>query len=110
MPNFYSLSNQKQTCEQMYPLIELWLHTDRSQRSICEEYQIKPHTFSYWRSKYQKEKDREPKAPSAFIPIEVNEEGPQAGSYYLEIEYKDGTILRFGRPVDYQVLKNLLPI
>ena len=32
----------------MYGLVELWQHTDRTQRSICEEHDIKPHVFSYW--------------------------------------------------------------
>ena len=106
----YPGAGTKQTSELMYPLVELWLSSDRTQRSICEEYQIKAHTFNYWRSKYQKEKRKKEKPASGFIPLEVNNEAEHSRSYFLEIEYKDGTVVRFTQPVDFRALRNLLPI
>ncbi len=96
----------------MYPLIELWLTSDRTQGSICEEYDIKPHTFSYWRSKYEKEMSgkAEAKSEKSFIPIQVDERNDIKGDYYAEIEYKDGTLLRFGRKVETQVLQKLIAV
>ena len=104
------LTEQKRNGEFMYSLVELWLGTDRTQRSICEEHQIKAHTFNYWRSKYEKEKENREKTGSGFVPIQVNNELKHDRGYYAQIEYKDGTSLRFGQPVDIQVLKELLAI
>ena len=117
MPRSYAVSGTHQRSEFMYPLIELWLESDRSQRSICEEHDIKPHVFSYWRSKYDREnglanklvsgdeKDRS----SKFISLEVASSAESLAPYFLEIKYKDGTCIRFGQPVDLQALKSLLP-
>ncbi len=110
MSKSYIRSGTRHASERMYPLIELWLHSDRSQRSICEEYDIKPHTFSYWRSKYEKEKSgkAEAKSERSFIPIQVDERNDIKGDYYAEIEYKDGTLLRFGQCVDVATLQKLI--
>ena len=98
------------SAEMMYPLIELWLTSDRTQGSICEEYEIKPHTFSYWRSKYKKEMSAktEAKSEKRFIPIQMDEHNDINGDYYAEIEYKNGTRLRFGQAVEVQVLQQLI--
>lgn len=104
------LTDKKGNSEYMYSLVELWLHTDRTQRSICEEHQIKPHTFNYWRSKYGKEKGKSEKAESGFVSLQVNNELGQDQGYYVQIAYKDGTCLRFGQTVDIEVLKSLLPL
>ena len=95
----------------MYPLIELWMHSDRTQQSICEEYSIKPHTFNYWRSKYHKENEASKISKEdtpGFVPIKVGEQTQDSAPYFVEIHYKDGTILRIGQPIDLQVLKNML--
>ena len=68
----------------MYPLIELWMTSDQTQQWICEEYNIKPHTFNYWRSKYRKENE-EPiiskKDASGFVPIKVGGERQSPCAY-----------------------------
>ena len=98
------------SAEMMYPLIELWLTSERTQGSICEEYDIKPPTFSYWRSKYEKEMSAktEGKPKKSFIPIQLDESNEIKGDYYAEIEYKNGTLLRFGQVVEVQVLRQLI--
>ena len=78
MAKMYPGAGPKQTSELMFPLVELWLSSDRTQRSICEEYQIKAHTFNYWRNKYQKEKGKKEKAASGFIPLEVDNQAKQS--------------------------------
>ena len=102
----------------MYGLVELWQHTDRTQRSICEEHGIKPHVFSYWRSKYEKEKGGASKTQrgtkqssgSNFISLELRGEADSPQGCFAEIRYKDGTVLRLSQPVDMDSLKNLLPV
>ena len=118
MSTSYPVSGSHRTSEFMYPLVELWLDSDRSQRSICEEHEIKPHVFSYWRNKYEKETRRANKLQSdeakdqssKFISLEVAAEPESLQSYFLEIRYKDGTLLRFGQPIDLQALQSLLPV
>ncbi len=82
---------ERLSAEMMYPLIELWLSSDSTQRSICEEYEIKPHTFSYWRNKYEKEvaDNLEEHTANSFVPIEVKGDEPKENGYYAEITYKD---------------------
>ena len=112
MPKSYPLNGQKLTAELMYPLIELWLSCDRTQQSICQEYDIKPHTFNYWRHKYRREKEElsQEQETSSFLPIEVNQQGDRQGVYFAQIQYKDGTVLRFYQPIDLHSLKTLLPL
>ncbi len=96
----------------MYPLIELWLSSDRTQRSICEDYQIKPHTFSYWRNKYEKEvaDNSEEDTANSLVPVEVKGDESKESGYYAEITYKDGTIVRFDQAVGPGLLQQLLPV
>ena len=112
MPVPYPLNGQRLTSDFMYPLIELWMHSGRTQQSICEEYNIKPHTFNYWRSKYRKENEAskisEEDTPY-FVPIKVDAQTQDCLSYFAEIHYTDGTILRIGQPIDIQILKEILP-
>ena len=46
---------------------------------FCRERGLSPHTFSYWRHKFNKAKAGEALVPSAFVPVKIERLRPTAG-------------------------------
>lgn len=77
----------------------------QSQVDFCEAEGINMGVFQYWWRRYRDEQGQEegPNQPS-FLPIQVTDEG----EFAVEINYPDGTQLRFAQAAPAAYLRQLL--
>ena len=89
----------KRTSEQMYPVVEAYLASDRTQEAFSNEEGISVAMLNYWLKKYRNEHGE---APASFIEIKPTAEG------CLEIVYPNGIRLCFDRLVPAAYLHEIL--
>ena len=77
----------RRTVEEMFTLIKSWESSQESQAHFCNRHDVTLSTFSYWRTKYRKEKRAMP-ASGSFIGLQ-----PQLPEG-LEILYPNGVRIR----------------
>jgi hypothetical protein len=96
---------------EMYPLVEKWHQSGKSQLSFSKEQGIKPYTFRYWVKKYEKEKqeDRFINSGEEFVPIQL--EAPvKKGGAPIEISYDNGVVLSLRGEVSFEYIKSLIKL
>lgn len=93
--------------EQMFSVIMSWQQSGLSQKSFCEQHNIRYHVFHYWYKCYRDL--RSPAKDEGFIPlkirpsISVNDSRP-----HVELLLSDGSRLLFHQPVSSDYLKALI--
>lgn len=79
----------------MYPILDKYHRGDQNRTQICTEFNIAPHTFNYWLTKYRKDRHR---LESNFIDVavvhekDVEVEEMNAGRA-IRVHYPDGTLI-----------------
>lgn len=89
----------------MLDLIEAYENSGQTQKSFCDENDLKMPVFQYWLRKYRKSDSTN--KPASFIPIEVDPPRESPGAFACVIEYPDGTILRLAMMPDTRTLAQL---
>lgn len=94
----------RRTAVQMFPLVEQYEQGSWSKRAFCENKKVKEATFTYWLSKYRNRLEQ----GSGFVAIESVNQG-NAG-YGMEVELRNGMVLRFSVLVPMDYLEALLSV
>ena len=99
----------------MFPLIKAYLDGNVRRSVFCQQHNLTIDIFKYWLKKYRKAQQApancaaisaKPKH-TAFVPVHVNPM-PAAGQTACEILFPNGVRLRFGHPVNAQLLIQLI--
>ncbi len=102
----FAVKNQmRRTREEMFAIMASWESSQEPQAHFCKRHDVTLATFSYWRTKYRKEKNRTEPALGSFIGLQ-----PQL-SAGLEILYPNGVRIRLSQSsplADVQALIQLV--
>lgn len=93
-----------QSCEEMYPKIELWYQSGQSKQAFCESAGLRLHVFDYWRKKYEAESKGGSSVPG-FCEVQ-----PDQGSLnsVVRVVYPSGLVVEFGQVPEMSYLQSLL--
>jgi transposase-like protein len=93
------MARKKRTSEEMFPVVEAYLESGKTQKAFCLAENIPLAVFAYWLSKYRRSRD------TSFVEI-----APPRGeeSALLEVLYPSGVRLRFFGWVDASYVGSLL--
>jgi hypothetical protein len=93
--------------EQMFSMITLWQQSGVSQKSFCEQHNIRYHVFHYW---YRCFRDLQvPAKDKGFIPLKIQPPTSENTSCpNVELLLADGKRLLFHSPVSSDYLKVLI--
>jgi hypothetical protein len=89
--------------EQMFSIITSWKQSGLSQKSFCEQHNIRYHVFHYWYKCYRN--SQVAAKDEGFIPLKIQPSGNDA---YVEMLFSDGKRLLFHHPVSSDYLKALI--
>lgn len=73
----------------MFPLVEEYLSSDKTQVDFCGSHGIKVHNFQYWLSRYKREQTEGQNENHKFIPVRINED-QKTDKHHLRISYPSG--------------------
>lgn len=91
--------------EEMYPIIKEYLASGLSQKKFGEEHNIPLHLMTYWVRKYKESKLPKENPASKFVSLEL---GAERGVFGMEIEFRNGTLLKLGKEIDWPILDKIL--
>jgi len=96
-----------QVREQMFSMISLWQQSGITQKSFCEQHNIRYHVFHYW---YKCFRDlQSPTKDEGFIPLKIQPSNPvNTSCAQVELLFGDGKRLLFHQPVTSDYLKALI--
>ena len=92
--------------ELMFSNIREWQQSGLTQKTWCEEHQIKYHIFHYWYKRYRSS-DPSPATPNQFIALQI-QPAAVASAAYMELLLADGKRLLFHQLVSSDYLKALI--
>ena len=94
-----------QVREQMFSIISSWQQSGLSQKSFCEQHNIRYHVFHYW---YKCYRDLQSSTKDeGFIPLKI-QPSVNDSCAYVELLLADGKRLLFHSPVSSDYLKALI--
>ena len=91
--------------EEKIAMIRRWESSGMSQNLFCKQEAITFHYFYYWLKKYRKQ-DNFPAQKGKFIKLSMPDK-ILVGNIYAEVNFKNGTSIRFHQPVNVSDLKQL---
>ncbi len=94
--------------EEMYPLVKKWQKSGASKLHFSQAHGLKPHTFHYWVTKYEKEVGvkASPNSKDNFIPLTVR----SIPSAQLELSYPNGVRLQIMGQVSSDYVGQLIKL
>jgi len=95
------MTPSKQTNHEMYPLVELYLASEQTQKAFCAEHGLPVTKLNYWLAKYRKQN-----SSGAFL--EITPQRTPAEQPLLEVVYPHGVRLRLFAPLAPAALERLL--
>jgi hypothetical protein len=96
------MARTQRTAREMYPVIETYLKSGRTQKDFCAEHELSKPVFAYWLARYRRQDGRSD-AP-AFFEVSL----PAAHEPVAEIDFPGGVRIRLFTPVGPEYLAALL--
>ena len=96
----------KNTQEQMFDMIASWKQSNLSQKTYCEQNQIRYHVFHYWYKRYRNGQAGSSKA--SFIPLYVKPSLSDTSCSNIEVILADGKRILFHQGVSSDFLKAVI--
>lgn len=96
-----------QVREQMFSMITRWQQSGLTQKSYCEQHNIRYHVFHYW---YKCFRDlQSPAIEPGFIPLTIQpSRAINSSGAHIELLLPDGKCLLFHQPVSSDYLKAII--
>lgn len=98
------MENKEEVTRQMFSHIDQWKNSNQSQKSYCDDHNIRYHVFHYYFKRYR-ERQAEKKDPASFVKLSINQSSSVA---HAELILPDGKRLVFHQPVASDFLKALI--
>ena len=96
----------KNTQDKMFALIRSWKQSGLSQKSYCEQNQIRYYVFHYWYKRYRDEQSNS--SEGAFIPVNVKTSFSDITCANIEVVFADGKRILFHEAISSDFLKAVI--
>lgn len=106
---------QKNTKENMYPIIDLWKESGLTQTQYCKQEKVSYYIFKYWLQKYRNEHiGAKQIQPAQFLPVQVPSSDELSKDPVskddITIHYPNGVKINCPVNIDTSLIKTLIKL